>query len=69
MNLNFTNHQKFLCKTLRGDSGMLRKIQKAGGLRFKNYARTAGSANWRHGHNSGQNNESLKVLLVTHSGP
>lgn len=48
---------------------MLRKIQKAGGLRFKNYARTAGSANWRHGHNSGQNNESLKVLLVTHSGP
>lgn len=39
MNLNFINHQKFLCKTLRGNSGTLRKIQKAGGLHFKNYAK------------------------------
>ena len=39
MNLNFINHQKFLCKTLTGNSGTLRKIQKAGGLHFKNYAK------------------------------
>lgn len=60
VNLNFINHQKFLCKTLRGNSGTLRKIQKAGGLHFKNYAKTAGNANWSHGHN----NESLKVCWL-----